>query len=345
MSQVQTFYSRQPFELESGAVLPELHLAYQTWGDPEASKVIWVCHALTGNSDCVDWWPGLFEAGGIFDPQEYYIICANMLGSCYGSTSPVSVNPQTDQPWYQNFPTITNRDIVKGFDLLREHLQISQIHVLIGGSLGGQQAIEWAIWKPVQFSHLVALCTNAQHSPWGIAFNESQRMAISTDPSWGESHAEAGRQGLKTARSIAMLSYRHYHKYEETQSEQSDEQLGHFRAASYQQYQGQKFTNRFNAYSYWHLSQSMDSHNVGRGRQSITAALSQISARTLVIGITTDILFPVQEQQLLARLIPAAHYRQIDSTFGHDGFLVETSLLTEAIRHFLEHKPQSVSSN
>ncbi|WP_349290795.1 hypothetical protein [Anseongella ginsenosidimutans] len=198
--------------------------------------------------------------------------------------------------------------------------------------------MEWAIAEPQQIQHAVLIATNAVHSPWGIAFNESQRMALMADETFGLPSADAGAKGLKTARSIAMLSYRNYKTYELTQTDKDREVLDDYRASSYQQYQGQKLVNRFNAYSYWTLSKTMDAHNVGRGREGLEQALGRISARTLVIGISSDVLFPVMEQQFLARCIPGASYVEIDSVYGHDGFLIETGLLAGHIGEFL-NKP------
>src|SRR4051812_49153867 len=178
-----TFHYDQPFELEVGSSLPSFQLRYTTLGklNAERNNVVWICHALTGNSDFTDWWGELFNEGRFFDPKNYFIVCANVLGGCYGSTGPLSLNPKTGKPYYHTFPTITNRDVVRAFDLLRNELKIEKVHTLIGGSLGGQQALEWAIAQPEVFQHVIPIATNASHSPWGIAFNEAQRMAIETD--------------------------------------------------------------------------------------------------------------------------------------------------------------------
>jgi homoserine O-acetyltransferase len=201
--------------------------------------------------------------------------------------------------------------------------------------MGGQQAMEWAILQPNLFKKLVLLATNAQHSPWGIAFNESQRLAIYADSSWSERRHDAGQAGLSAARSIALLSYRNYQTYQSRQSEDTDEKIDDFKASSYQRYQGLKLVRRFNVLSYLILSKAMDSHNVGRGRESREKALNQIRAKTLVIGITSDILFPPSEQQFLARHIPDAQYIEIDSPYGHDGFLVETEKISAILKDFL----------
>ncbi|NOZ45807.1 MAG: homoserine O-acetyltransferase [Chlorobi bacterium] len=325
--------TNQTLNLEAGGKLENLEIAYHTYGDIK-KPVVWVCQALTGNSDVFDWWNGLFGEEFYFNPNEYFIICANVVGSCYGTTGPLSINPSTNKPYYHNFPLITIRDLVNAHEILRKHLGIEKIHTAIGSSLGGQQVLEWAIYKPELFENIIPIETNAQYSPWAIAFNESQRMAIRTDKTWKESHENAGKEGMKTARSIALLSYRHYAGYNSTQYEKTNSKYNDFKASSYQRYQGEKIAKRFNAFSYYSLLNTLDSHNVGRGRKNIETALKTIKAKTLVIGVSSDILFPTIEQKFLAKQIPNAQYKEIDSIFGHDGFLVEAIQLTNLIQNF-----------
>lgn len=311
--------------LESGKRLHPLQIAYRTYGklNPSKDNVIYVCHALTANADVADWWPGMVGEGLAFDTNRYFIVCANILGSCYGTTGPASINPETGVAYENNFPLLTIRDIVRAHQKLARHLGIKSIHLLCGGSLGGQQAMEWAIAEPSFIKNLFLIATNSRHSAWGIAFNEAQRMAL-----------EAGESGLEAARAIAMLSYRNYRMYTHTQTD-ADEKTDHFLASSYQRYQGQKLKKRFHPGSYYILSKAMDSHNVGRGRVNKEHALSLIRAKTLVIGISSDILFPVNEQQYLAQHIPGATYHEIDSPYGHDGFLIETSLISKHLKNEL----------
>lgn len=332
------FDYKYSFPLESGEVLPGFRLGYTTYGtvNEDRSNVVWICHALTGSSDPADWWDGMVGPGKFFDPDRQFIVCANVLSSCYGSTGPLAVNPRTGAPWYHDFPTVTIRDMVGAMDLLRQELGIERIHTCAGGSLGGQQALELAIHQPDLIENLILIATNAVHSPWGIAFNESQRMAIEADPTWREAREDAGVTGMKAARSVALLSYRNYDTYGFTQALDNNEQLDNYKASGYQRYQGEKLAQRFNAFTYWHLSKAMDSHNVGRNRGSILRALGQIKARTLVVGIRSDILFPPAEQQFLARHIPDARYEEIDSLYGHDGFLIEAKPLTQIIRRWME---------
>lgn len=334
----QLYKYNEPFELESGQKLQELEIGFHTYGSLNKNRdnVVWVCHALTANADVFDWWKGLFGENNFFNPDEHFIVCANILGSPYGTTNPLSVNPVTGQPYFLSFPKISVRDMVKAHQLLAKHLGINSIHVLLGGSLGGQQAMEWAIIEPDLVKNLILMATNARHSPWGIAFNESQRLAISADRTFYAGAPDGGKKGLKAARSIALLSYRGYKTYSISQQEETDSITDGFRASSYQNYQGDKLVNRFNAYSYWYLTKTMDSHNVGRNRNGIEKALSLIKARTLVIGIKSDLLFPIEEQQYLFRHISKSAFSEFDSYYGHDGFLIETEALTNIITSFFK---------
>jgi homoserine O-acetyltransferase len=334
------FHYPSEFKLESGGQLPGFQLKYTTLGqlNRERNNAVWVCHALTGSSDITSWWPELFNEDSPLNTRDYFIICANTLGGCYGSTGPLSINPETDKPYYHSFPLLTNRDVVNAFDLLRQELRMETIHTLIGGSLGGQQVLEWAISKPEVFSNIIPIACNAFHSPWGIAFNESQRMAIEADPTWKEDDERAGHEGIKAARAIGMLSFRNYNTFAKTQPEKNPDKLDDFRASSYQRYQGEKLSNRFNAFSYWILTKMMDNHNVSRGRESVKEALQRIKAKALVVGIDSDLLFPIEEQQFLAKEIPGAEFKEIPSLYGHDGFLVEFDLFKKAVRQFLKRE-------
>jgi homoserine O-acetyltransferase len=283
-----------------------------------------------------DWWQGFFGEGNFFNPDEHFVVCANILGSPYGTSNPLSVNPDTNEPYYLSFPQFTIRDVVKAHQILADSLGIDNIHILIGGSLGGQQALEWSIDQPERIKNLILVATNAKHSPWGIAFNESQRLAITSDRTFYANTAKGGAKGLKAARSFALLSYRNYKTYSLTQQEENMDVTDNFKASSYQNYQGEKLVNRFNAYSYWYLTKVMDSHDAGRGRKGVEKALSTIKAKTLVVGIRSDVLFPLEEQQYLFQHIPKAAFAELDSFYGHDGFLIETEALTNIVTSFFK---------
>ncbi len=329
------FNYQEHFRLESGGLLPGFQLKYTTLGELNEgrSNVVWVCHALTGSSNFTEWWADLFSEDGPFDPNEYFIICANSLGGCYGSTGPLSTNPKTNRPYYHDFPLITNRDVVQAFDLLRQHLGLKKIHTLLGGSLGGQQALEWAVQQPDLVDHLIPIACNALHSPWGIAINEAQRLAIESDSSWRENSPMAGQNGLAAARAMSMITFRTFDAFQ-SQTEQTANKLDDYKAASYQRYQGEKLVNRFNAFSYWTLTKAMDNHHVARHHLNLTEALGRIKSKTLVIGIESDLLFPVQEQRITNEAIANAQLVVIQSDYGHDGFLVETKQLKSIIQQF-----------
>lgn len=339
-----TFFSPDPFLLERGGILPNLQIAYHTYGNlnSKADNVIWVCHALTANSDVADWWPNTVVPEGFLDPKKYFIVCANFLGSCYGSTGPLSQNPASGEPWYDSFPKLTIRDMVNAQILLADHLGISSIFSLIGSSVGGFQAFEWAVMQPWRFKSMVLIATAPYASPWTIAIDETQRMAIFADKSYGEKRPDAAQDGLATARAIGLLTYRGAMGYNITQQDThplDGPVPDYHRACSYQRHQGKKLINRFDAYSYVTILDAFDTHNIGRGRISLDNALSMISMPVLSIAISTDIIFTPQEIKEFTSKIPNAIYKEIDSDFAHDGFLVEHSILNTLIKDFFKSIP------
>lgn len=336
---MKTLKHNKPFITETGALLPSLEIAYHTWGklSPEADNVIWVCHALTANSDVEAWWPGMVGKGLLFDPEKYFIVCANVLGSCYGTTGPGSVNPETGKSWLHDFPLITVRDLVNVHEILRNYLEIKQIHTILGASIGGYQALEYSIMFPDLICRLIVLASGAKQTPWALAFSESMRLAMQADETFTSGDPEGGRKGLKAARSIALISYRTMTAYNQTQKEDDDEKLTGFKAASYQAYQGEKLVKRFNPYSYWCLTCLSDTHNIGRRRGGIINALKKISANVLCVGIKSDILFPTDDQKYITANTEHAEYVEIDSFYGHDGFLIETETVTGVVRKFWEN--------
>ncbi|HEV3221941.1 MAG TPA: homoserine O-acetyltransferase [Puia sp.] len=338
----KTFSYKAPFELESGIVLPGYHLGYHALGklNADRSNVVWVFHALTANSNPFDWWPGLVGSGHLIDPDNFFIVCVNMPGSCYGSLGPLSTNPNTGDPYYHSFPFFTIRDMIRAYQPLKDFLGINKIKIGIGGSMGGQQLLEWAIEEPELFEDIVPIATNAFHSPWARAFNASQRQCIELDPTWKENNPEAGMEGMKVARGVALLSYRNQETYNFNQADTDLNILGPFKSESYQRYQGEKLAARFNAFSYYFLSQSMDSHQVGRTTGSVTNALKKIKAKTHLIGIRSDLLFTEKEQAFLAENIPGAFLYMIPSGFGHDGFLLEYDAISSIVLDFLQLENQ-----
>ncbi len=324
--------------MESGIVIPGYHLGYNTFGklNADRSNVVWVFHALTANSNPTDWWPGLVGSGHLIDPARFFVVCVNMPGSCYGSLGPLSVNPVTGDPYYHNFPFFTPRDMIRAYQPLKDFLGIKNIKIGIGGSMGGQQLLEWAIEEPDLFDHIVPIATNAYHSPWGRAFNASQRHCIELDPTWKSDHPEAGINGMKVARGVALISYRNQETYNFYQADEDLGLLGPYKSESYQAYQGEKLAARFNAFSYYCLSQSMDAHQVGRGRTDVSTALGRITAKTHLIGIRGDLLFTEKEQAFLAEKIPGSSLEMIPSLYGHDGFLLEFDAISKIVIEFLQ---------
>lgn len=328
--------SKQPFFLENGSVLQEIDIAYHTYGQLNESgdNVIWVCHALTANSDAAEWWSGLIGENKLFDPTESFIVCANMLGSCYGATNANSINPLSGERYGANFPLITIRDIVNSHRILQKHLNINKIRLGIGGSMGGQQVLEWSIIDPYLFEQTIILAAGAKLTAWSRGLNAAQRLALESDITLYEHSPNAGKKGLEAARAIGMLSYRSYESYNFLQKDE-DDGLEQFKVDSYLRYQGAKLSKRFTALSYLSVTKSMDSHNVGRNRGGIEKALQTIRIPTLVIGIESDLLFPIEEQIELARFIPNSQLEIIESPYGHDGFLIEYEQIIKIITRFL----------
>lgn len=332
----RTFKYSSTFELESGQKLESLEISYHISREPTpGKKVIWICHALTANSNAQEWWSGLAGVGKLFDTQENCVICANMIGSCYGTTGPTSIAPNGKQ-YLLNFPLTTVRDTVKAHNLLREHLKIDEIYLIAGASIGGFQALEWSIMHPYVIKNLLLIACNAAVTPWGVAFNESQRMALLSDHSFLEQkNANGGEKGLEAARSMALLSYRSYQGYNHSQQEENQDFLFASKACSYQSYQGKKLSARFDAYSYYALTKCVDSHNTGRGRGGVKKALATITAPTVVAGIDSDQLFPIEEQIFMAQNIKNATFELINSKYGHDGFLLEDEQTKSIVnKHF-----------
>ncbi len=334
-----TYNYPTPFPLESGEELPFLKIVFHSSVEPyqiaaaldQGRRVVWVCHALTANSDPSEWWSELVGDGKFFDSKRDIIICANTIGSCYGTTGASSWGGRP-----LDFPHFTVRDIVSGHSLLRQYLGIDSVDILIGSSVGGYQALEWSIMESSHIKELILIACNERITPWATAFNESQRMAIEADATFGEQESLAGgAKGLQAARSMALISYRSYEGYNLTQCEDDEDCCQARRASTYQRYQGEKLSSRFDAYSYHSMTHMLDTHNVGRSRGGVQKALATITAKSLVVAIGSDILFPPAELQRLSSMIPTSRYAQIESSFGHDGFLIEWRALERVIEDFL----------
>jgi homoserine O-acetyltransferase len=327
-----------PFRLENGGVLDGLTIAYQTWGDiaNATERAILVCHALTGSADVDAWWPDIIGPGGAFDPARDFIVCANILGSCYGSTGPVSINPATGQRYRADFPQITVRDMVDAQRLLLDALGVARLELVTGPSLGGMQALEWALMYPERVGSVVPIGVGGQHSAWCIGISEAQRAAIAADPDWhGGYYSDDAppERGLAAARMMAVCTYRSWASFHQRFGrEQRDS--GEFQVQSYLRHQGEKINARFDANAYVTLTHAMHTHDLARGRAGFPEVLESIEQRALIISVSSDGLYPPREQQLLAEHLPNAEYEVLESEHGHDGFLIETSALGRLIRDF-----------
>ena len=337
MSETQFYIHNKPFKTELGETLNELKIAYTILGkiNKKASNVVWICHAFTADANPEAWWPGMVGKDKLFSPDKYLIVCANILGSPYGSTSPLSINSETETPYFRDFPRLTVRDMVEAHLILAKYLTINQIYLMVGGSIGGFQAIEWAIIKPKMIHRLVLIATNAKTSPWRIAHNATQRMIIEADKSYYNNTLRGGINGMKAARAMALLSYRNAQAYNITQSENLSDKTKDFRADSYQRYQGEKFSKRFNAYCYYTLLNMLDTHDIGRKRGGQERALGRIKAKTLLVKIDSDILFWSEEMEFMDTYIFDSKLKTIHSDFGHDGFLLEHQQISALLNDFI----------
>jgi len=324
--------------LESGRRLDHVQVAYRTWGtlSPTRDNAVVVCHALTGSADVDDWWPGLLGPGHAIDPTRDFVMCANVLGGCYGSTGPTSIDPATGRPWGPDFPEITVRDMVAAQIAWARALGVRGIATVIGGSLGGMLALEWALMAPDLVRSLIPIATGAASSAWSIGFSEAQRHAIAADADWEGGRYDPDRppvRGLAAARMLAMCTYRSPRNFERrfARSERSD---GVFQVASYLRHQGDKLVGRFDALSYVRISQALDSHDVARGRDEPARVLAGVLVPALIVSISSDVLFPEDEQRLLAMRLPAARRAHLESADGHDAFLIEIGQIDRMVATF-----------
>jgi homoserine O-acetyltransferase len=325
------------FELENGAILPGARIAYRSWGrlSATADNVVVVCHALTGSPDVDLWWSGLFGPERTLDPDRDFIICFNVLGSCYGSTGPASPTPHGHGNWGGDFPAVTVRDIVRSQRRLLDQLGVRGIRLVMGGSLGGMQALEWAI-QDQRVESAAVIAAPARHSAWSIAISEAQRTAIAADPRWSDGYydpASPPAAGLAAARQMAMCSYRTPTSLGERFDRRAKSD-GEFEVASWLAYHGAQLVDRFDAACYVGLTHTMDSHDVGRGRGGHRRALEGLAIPILAVAIDSDGLYPPAEQLEIAEMAPLAELAWIHSPHGHDAFLIETADLDEQLSAF-----------
>jgi len=329
------------FQLESGCTLKKVQVAYQTWGvlNREGTNAVVVFHSMSGDSNAAVWWNAIIGPGKAICTNTYFVVCANLLGSCYGSSGPTSINPETGSPYSANFPVCTVRDQVGIQQELLQNLGVNRVECVIGGSLGGFLALEWGMMDS-SVKRVISVASSANHSAWCIAWTEAQRQAIYADPNWEGGFYRAEEppaQGLSSARMMAMLSYRNPASFSSRfgRNVQDDDQ---FSVTSYLNYQGKKLVSRFDANSYVRLTQTSNSHDIARGRGAYLDVLRSIKPKVLVVGVDSDILFPLDDQRELAAGIPHAQLAVITSPHGHDAFLLEGEALNSIITNWVRPK-------
>ncbi|MDR9417823.1 homoserine O-acetyltransferase [Gracilimonas sp.] len=323
---------------ESGHSFSEVDIAWKSWGSLNENRdnVLLICHALTGHAAADEWFSGLFAESGILNPEEQFILCINAPGSCYGSTGPTSINPKADNPWQADFPDITIRDIVTFQQLLLDEWDITGIEMVIGGSMGGMVALEFALMdQRVKSAALFVM--GKSHSPWAIGISEAQRQAIQADENWKDGFYDLNnppKKGLAAARAMAMITYRAPGNYQAKFGRDIHPEKNIYQVESYLRYQGEKLVQRFDANTYIILSKAMDSHDVSRDRGSFKDVLGSLKKPVLIAGFTSDMLYPIEEQRELADLIPNSHLAELESPYGHDAFLIEFEKLNAELKSF-----------
>lgn len=328
------------FILENGQKLLRVPISYRTWGKLNKSRdnVILVCHTLTGDQHVDIWWKNLIGKNRAFDTNKYYIIAANVLGSCYGTLGPTSINPTTGKIYGPDFPIVSIRDTVNLHRQLLEKLNIQTIEVVVGGSMGGMLALEWA-FQGNFVRKIIPIASGGKNSAWSIGINQLQRQAICSDPEWKNGDYSLDNQpinGLAMARKIAMVSYRTPYSFNNRFGREKENGIqSSFTIENYLDYQGNKFVKRFDANTYIRLTQKLDSHDISRERGDYNKVLASISQKVLVIGIDSDVLYPLSEQYELANTIPNAQIEILSSPHGHDAFLIESKKINLLIKRWL----------
>ena len=367
---VETKYLRltlppEGFKLENGGALPELQVAYETYGRlaPAADNAVYVCHALTGDAHAAGyhtakdikpgWWDAMVGPGKGIDTNRFYVICANILGGCMGTTGPASLDPRTGKPYGSSFPSITIPDIVNAQELLLRQLGIRRLAAVVGGSLGGMQVLAWSIRFPQMVEKCVCIASGMNLSAQALAFDIVGRNAITTDPAWANGdyyqNEQKPAEGLAQARMIGHITYLSSENMKFKFGREKKEVLGPlprfatpFQIESYLDYQGEKFAHRFDANSYLHITEAMDTFDLTENIPEPAAAFQNVDPKTrfLVVALSSDWLFPPEQSlQLATTLIRAGKrvsYCLLRSPYGHDAFLVEIDHLAEIMRSFLE---------
>lgn len=362
--------AERPFALECGGLLRGFDIAYETWGElaADGSNAVLICHALTGDSHVAGpsghghhvagWWDDLVGPGKAIDTDRWFVVCANVLGGCQGTTGPASDDPETGRPYGARFPVVTIRDIVRSQALLTEALGIDRWRAVIGGSMGGMQALEWAVMYPERVERAAVLATSVAASAQQIAWSHVGRNAVAVDPRWRDGDyydAEPGdgpHEGLALARSIAQIHYRSEEVFEERFGRRTVEPIDRlglwdrFQVESYLAYQGEKLVRRFDANSYLILNKAMDLHDLARKRGSVDAALDRISSPVLTLSIDSDTLYPPYQQEYLRDELAARgrlfDHIEVESPHGHDGFLLEPQQVGPPLTALLDEAPHNV---
>lgn len=354
-----TFGADEAFVLEGGRSLGPITVAYETYGRlrPAKDNAVLIPHALTGDSHCAShhpgdepgWWEGLVGPGKAIDTERYFVICPNVLGGCQGTTGPASIDPASGRPYGSDFPVVTVRDMVRVHKLLLDHLGIERVHMVIGGSMGGMQTLEWgACFSPVT-DGIIAIATPGRSGPQSIAYNEVGRRSIMMDSDWHGGdyyHTEGPVNGLAVARMVGMITYQSdasmWNKFGRELMNAGEDEIydlaTQFQVESYLNYQGEKLIERFDANTYVYLTRALDLFDLGRGRGGFKEALRRISVPTFLIGISSDILYPTYQQKEIVNGLRehghVAEYAEIECPFGHDGFLIEIAQMTDALTTF-----------
>jgi homoserine O-acetyltransferase/O-succinyltransferase len=346
---VRLFDADDPLVTESGSSLLEVTVAFEQFGEmnKDGTNVIVICHALTANAHAggtdegPGWWEGVVGPGKAFDTRTYAVICSNILGSCYGTTGPRSLDPRTGKEYRMEFPLISVRDMVRVQKKLLDLLGVKSLVTVCGSSLGGMQVLEWGVMYPDFCRSIVPISTAARQTAWCIALNGVARRAITADPLWkcGGYDAQPA-EGLSLARMVGMISYRSWEEFEQRfgrtrMGQNGRERESMFAVESYLQHQGKKLVDRFDACTYVLLSRAMDLHDVAEQRGTVQEVLGSIRAKTLCIGFSSDNRYPPANQKEIARYVPDASYSEISSIHGHDGFLTDQEPLNRLIHQFL----------